>query len=137
MLTPRQATDLSLLLLRLTFGGLMLINHGWGKMARFAADGPVQFGDPIGLGPEISLGLTVFAEVICAALLVLGLFTRWAAVPLLITMLVAAFVVHGSDPFGDKEAALLFAVPYLVLFLMGGGAYALDRFIGRRSVEGA
>ena len=68
--------DLGLLLLRITFGGLMLLNHGLGKMDKLLAGGDIKFADPIGLGMEISLQLTIFAEVICAGLLVLGLFTR-------------------------------------------------------------
>lgn len=129
-----QATNISLLLLRVTFGGLMLINHGWGKMLKLFGEGPVKFGDPIGVGVEASLGLAVFAEVGCAFLLVIGLFTRWASVPLLITMLVAAFIVHGYDPFGDKEAALLFAVPYAVLMLMGAGRYSVDGLLEQRQM---
>jgi putative oxidoreductase len=127
-----QATNISLLLLRVTFGGLMLINHGWGKMLKLFGEGPIKFGDPLGVGVEASLGLAVFAEVVCAFLLVIGLFTRWASVPALITMLVAAFIVHSSDPFGDKEAALLFAVPYAVLMLMGAGRYSVDGLLEQR-----
>lgn len=125
-MSNQQATDISLLLLRLTFGGLMIINHGWGKLERLLGEGPIKFGDPIGLGAEVSLSLAVFSEVVCSALLVVGLFTRWASVPALITMLVAAFVVHGGDPFGDKESALLFGTAYLVILLMGPGRYSLD-----------
>ena len=104
--------DLGLLLLRITFGGLMLFNHGLGKMDKLLAGGDIKFADPIGLGMEISLQLTVFAEAICAGLLVLGLFTRLTLIPLIFTMLVAVFVIHWSDSFGDKEAALLYLIPY-------------------------
>lgn len=125
-------TDLSLLLLRLVFGGFMILNHGWGKMMKFFADDPIKFADPIGMGMEASLGLAVFAEVICAFLLVIGLFTRWSAVPALITMLVAAFVIHGADSFKDKESALLFGVVYLVLMLVGAGRYSVDGWLAQR-----
>lgn len=120
--------DLSLLLLRVVFGGLMIINHGWGKLLRLVGDEPIKFADPIGLGKEISLGLAVFSEVLCALFIVLGIFTRYASMPLLVTMLVAAFIVHGDDPFKEKEAAILFAVPYLILMLTGGGKYSLENY---------
>jgi len=124
--------DISLLLLRLTFGGLMLVNHGLGKWARLFSGGDIKFADPIGLGMEASLYLAVFAEVICAVLLVVGLFTRWAAIPLFITMAVAAVIVHGGDPFSDKEGALLFAIPYLVIFLVGPGRFSIDHWWNNR-----
>jgi putative oxidoreductase len=131
-MSNQQATDISLLLLRLAFGGLMIINHGWGKLEKLLGAGPIKFGDPIGLGAEVSLSLAVFSEVVCSALLVVGLFTRWASVPALITMLVAAFVVHGGDPIGDRESALLFGTAYLVLLLMGPGRYSFDGWWGSR-----
>ena len=119
-------TDIAILLLRLAFGGMMLFSHGWGKMMKFFADEPISFGDPIGLGVEASLFLAVFAEVFCAILLVIGLTTRWAAIPLIITMLVAIFIVHGDDPFSKKEFGLLYLIPYITLLLTGAGRFSLD-----------
>ena len=46
-------------------------------------------------------------------------------------MAVAAFGAHAGDPISDKEHALLFLVPFLVLALMGGGRYSLDHRVGR------
>jgi len=124
-------SDLSLLLLRLTFGGLMLINHGWSKFQKLIGDEPIKFADPIGIGMEASLGLTVFAEVLCALMVVLGLFTRLAVIPLIITMLVAVFVIHISDPFKKMEMAILYLIPYLVLLWNGSGRFSVDALIGR------
>ena len=120
--------DVSLLLLRMAAGGLMM-PHGWGKLGRLQeglAAGEVQFYDWMGLGTEVSLGLAVFGELVAPAFLVLGLLTRWMSIPAAITMAVAAFGAHAGDPISDKEHALLFLIPYLVLALMGGGKYSLD-----------
>ena len=119
-----------LLVLRLGSGGLLIYGHGWGKITSFAERAP-KFADPIGLGPETSFALVVFAEVFCAAAVMVGLGTRFAAVPIVIFTLVAAFVQHAADPFADKEKALLFGVPTLALVLTGGGRYSLDATIGR------
>ncbi|MFT6936134.1 MAG: putative oxidoreductase [Saprospiraceae bacterium] len=124
--------DLGLLLLRITFGGLMLLNHGLGKMDKLLAGGDIKFADPIGLGMEISLQLTIFAEVICAGLLVLGLFTRLTLIPLMFTMLVAVFVMHWTDSFGDKEGALLYLIPYIILFVKGSGKYSIDNYLFKK-----
>ena len=67
--------DLAALLLRATFGGLMLIEHGLGKVERLSAE-PIRFADPLGLGAELSLQMAIGAEVVCAALLVLGVASR-------------------------------------------------------------
>lgn len=121
------AIDLSLLLIRIVAGGFMF-THGWGKMIKLFS-GNIEFGDPIGLGPEISLGLTVFAEIVCAFFILIGLFTRLAALPLIITMLVAVFIVHLEHDFGKKELGLFYLFNYLVLFLSGAGKYAVDSII--------
>ncbi len=119
-------SDLALLLLRITFGGLMFINHGMGMAARVLAGELARFGDPIGLGPEVSLVLAAFAEAVCAVLIVLGLFTRWAAIPLIITMIVAVFVVHMDDPFKKMEMGLLYLTAFLAIFMTGPGRYSID-----------
>ncbi len=122
--------DLSLLILRLASGGFML-THGWPKLQRLLA-GEMKFGDPLGLGPELSLILAVFAEVFCAILVLLGLGTRLAVIPLIVTMAVAAFIVHGADSFARKELALFYLVSYVILLLMGSGKISVDRLIARR-----
>lgn len=123
--------DLAFLLLRLTFGGLMLINHGWGKMMKLFSGNPIEFADPIGLGPEVALGLAVFAEALCALFIMLGLFTRWAVIPLIIVMLVAIFDIHWEDPFARKEKAILFLIPYIMLWIAGPGWYSVDAKMGK------
>ena len=122
--------DLGLLLVRLLTGGMML-THGIPKIGRFFGEGPVQFADPFGLGPEISLGLAIFAEVGCAILVMIGFKTRWATIHLMITMLVAAFYMHGSDPFSKKELSLLLFTLFLSILISGGGRYSVDRGNGK------
>ena len=128
--TKKEAAEAAgLLILRLAVGGMML-THGWPKLQRLFQT-PDQFADPLGLGPELSLGLAVLAEVVCAVLIVFGVATRLAAVPLLATMLVAASIVHGADPFGKKELALLYGAGALTLMLTGAGRLSVDALIGR------
>jgi len=122
--------NLGLLILRLSAGGFML-THGYPKLQRLMA-GEMRFGDPLGLGPEVSLVLAVFAEFFCAILVMLGLGTRLAAIPLIITMAVAAFIAHAADPFGRKEMALLYMISFVVLLLTGSGKFSVDYFLGRK-----
>lgn len=121
----------ALLIIRLCAGGLML-THGFPKLVKLFSGDPIQFGDPIGLGPELSLILTVLAEVVCALFLMLGLWTRAALIPLLITMFVAVFVVHIDHDFGKKELGLFYFLSYLALFISGPGRISLDYLIQRK-----
>lgn len=108
----------------------MLI-HGYSKFQNLLA-GEMQFADPLGLGPEVSLVLAVFAEFFCSILIILGLGTRLAVIPSIVTMAVAAFIVHGADPFGRKELALLYMVAYIVLLFSGSGKISVDRLIAKK-----
>jgi putative oxidoreductase len=129
--TDETHVSLGLLWLRMAIGGFMLAFHGWGKLTNYGAR-LESFSDPIGLGSPLTLTLAVFAEFICSAALILGLFTRVAAIPLLVTMLVAAGIVHADDPWGRKEFALLYAIGFLTLFFTGAGKYSLDAKLFRR-----
>ena len=107
----------------------MFLNHGLGKFNKLMAGGEIKFASVFGMGPELSLGLAVFAEVACALMVVIGLFTRMAVIPLIITMLVAIFVIHIDDPLKKMESAIIYLIPYLVLFWNGSGKYSVDEYI--------
>jgi putative oxidoreductase len=125
--------DLGLLAIRLLSGGMML-THGIPKFDRLFGEGPVKFADPFGLGPEISLGMVLFAEVGCSLLVMLGFKTRWATLPLLFNMLMASFYAHGSDPFSEKELSLLFFTSFLSILISGGGRFSLDGLMGKTRI---
>jgi len=119
---------LGLLILRVSFGVLML-NHGIDKLSNFSSIvSSGQFMPVIG-SVALGLGLVVFAEVFMSVLLILGIFTRLAVIPLIITMLVAVFFVHIHDPFSKMELALLYLFPYLALLLAGPGKYSVDFYL--------
>lgn len=122
--------NVGLLVLRVFFGLAMAFSHGLPKLAGFG-DKMDVFPDPIGLGSPIALALVVFAEFFCALAVSIGLFTKYSLVPLVVTMLVAAFVIHGADPFGKKEMALCYLFAYVALFLLGPGKYSVDHKMGR------
>ena len=110
----------------------MLYGHGLGKFQKFFSDEAIEFMDPFGISATATLGLVVFAEFVCAGLVILGLMTRYALIPLLFTMVYAALVAHSGDPFGDKELALIYLVVYLSILLLGPGKYSFDRMIRKR-----
>lgn len=124
---PRSA-DVGLLVLRVWLGASMLLLHGWGKMQKILS-GDVAFRDPLGIGALPSLILAVFAEVICAALLMAGAWTRLCALVLGVTMGVAFFLVHQGTLSGPKsgELAFVYLAGFIVLLLAGGGRFGFDR----------
>ena len=94
--------------------------------------GNFGFGDPLGIGPELSLFLVTFAEAVCAFFVLIGLWTRIALIPLIINMVVIVFVAHAGDPFSDKELGLFFLIAWTTLFITGAGKYSLDEFFDKK-----
>jgi len=152
--TRDSLSSLGLLILRVGMGGY-LATHGWGKLQMVIGGHFDQFGDPIGLGNTASLILATGAEFVCALLVVVGLGTRLAAAPVVFTMGVAAFVVHGANPWtmgegyrlymeklaeswASKEPAMLFLIAFLALMFTGPGKYSIDALIcGRKGRNAA
>jgi len=117
--------NLGLLLLRVGFGGMML-THGIPKLLKMLS-GDFSFGDPIGIGETTTLILAVLCEVFFQILVIIGFKTRLSAIPVIITMAVAAFVVHAADPFGIKEKAILYLIGFIAIALLGAGKYSVDK----------
>ncbi|MBX2929129.1 MAG: DoxX family protein [Saprospiraceae bacterium] len=92
-------------------------------------------GSPVAYGVTASLALAVFAEVFCSIFLIFGIATRFAAIPLLITMLVAALIVHSSDGFGKQELPLFYAVIYFSIAITGAGKYSVDNWLYKKYYE--
>lgn len=136
----RDATaSLGLFVLRAGIGSMMLLGHGLAKIQNYQKmlDAGMwkspDFWPFNHLAPNISLLITISAEVGASALLIFGLLTRPAAFVLAFTMVVAAFFVHANGAWflpgnavGAKEPALLYLLPYVVLILTGAGSWSLD-----------
>tara|TARA_B100001094_G_scaffold321430_1_gene369125 strand:- start:596 stop:967 length:372 start_codon:yes stop_codon:yes gene_type:complete len=117
--------DFGLLLMR-AFFSLGMMTHGYGKFLK-VIQGDFEFGDPIGIGPTLSLILTVIAEFIAPILIILGWKTRIASLFPTITMIVAFFIVHDGDPFSRKEKAFVYLIAFLTLYFTGPGKYSLEK----------
>jgi putative oxidoreductase len=121
------STDLALLVLRLWVGGSLLALHGWSKLSGFKkmAGG---FPDPLKIGHQNSLILSVMGEVLCPILIVLGLFTRVGALGSAINMAVAFFLVHRGKLTGQGsgEMACLYLAAFVVILIAGSGRFAVD-----------
>ncbi len=125
-------TSFGLLVLRVVAGVSMLLAHGWGKYQGY--DKLVEsFADPLGIGAKWSLIGAIGAEVVCAAMVAAGFFTRLAALPLAFTMGVALFMVHGADPWQKRELAAMYMAIFSALVFTGGGRYSLDNLMRGRS----
>lgn len=118
-----------LLIVRVVFG-VMLMNHGIDKWANYQELLAV-FPDPLGIGSPLSLGLAIFGELACSMAFIIGFLYRLAMIPMIFTMCVAFFIVHADDPFAVKELAFVYLVVFVLMYIVGPGKFAVDRWISK------
>jgi putative oxidoreductase len=123
------AFNTAMLLLRIVAGGLLL-KHGYDKMVHFEETASHMM-NLFGIGQKATTALVIFAEFFCSLLVILGLFTRLAAIPIIITMAVALFKAHNGDFFGAGQAAALYLICFVVLLLVGAGKVSVDSMTGK------
>ncbi|MGB3079935.1 MAG: DoxX family protein [Saprospiraceae bacterium] len=124
------ALDLGLFILR-AGAGLLLVPHGFQKLTSFGEKSS-EFYNFLHLGGPVSMALTIFSELVCSILLILGLGTRLIIFPLILTMVIIVFVINGDSSLGDKESGLLYLIPFVVILFTGPGRISLDQLFFRK-----
>ena len=123
--------DVALLLLRLFVGLSMALAHGWGKIP--PSTGFIGFVESLGFpAPALFAWLAALGEFVGGLLLAAGLLTRFAALNIIITMGVAAFMAHASDGFAKQELPLLYLIACVFFLVSGGGKFSADRALSLR-----
>jgi putative oxidoreductase len=130
----KKTDSAALLVARLTVG-VLFVSTGWGKVNNLAkvTEYFTELGIPM---PGFNATLASYTELICGSLLVIGLASRLASVPLVVTMVVAILTAKRSelhslpDLFGFVEWTYLAIL--LVIFALGPGKIALDTLVERR-----
>lgn len=120
--------NFGLLLFRLFVGLSMAFAHGLGKIPppEQLVQGVSSMGFP---APILFAWVAGLSEFVGGLLIAAGLFLRPATAFLGVTMAVAAFIVHANDPYNVKEMALLYFFSCILLFFVGPGNLALNRFL--------
>jgi putative oxidoreductase len=124
--TSSAASELGLLGLRVFTGLSMALAHGVGKIP--PSGGFIGAVEDLGFpSPTFFAWAAALAELVGGLFLAAGFLTRFSAFFILVTMLVAAFGMHGGDGFAEQEKALLFAAACLPFMLAGCGRVGVDQ----------
>jgi putative oxidoreductase len=116
--------------------GVVFLVHGSQKLFMFGFSGVAGFFGQAGIPlPAVSAVVVTLVEFLGGIALIVGLFTRWAALLLAINMLVAVLAVHLKGGFflpRGYEYALTLLVTNIGLTLTGAGAFAVDNLLAKR-----
>jgi putative oxidoreductase len=124
---------LPLLVCRIALGWEFIIS-GWLKLHDRA--GTTHYFSQLGIpAPGFNAVLVTGTELICGTLLLIGLFSRLATIPLTITMIVALLTAKHAEIHGLNglffQVEFAYICMFLVLFVFGPGAVSLDALVGR------
>jgi putative oxidoreductase len=113
-------TDAALLFLRVSASLLVLLVHGLPKALHVRGQlGAIE--DPLHLGSAFTLGFAIFAEVVCPLLMILGIATRLAALPILLVTVVALTLVHPDWTLEQGQFAWMLLILFGTVAIGGPG----------------
>lgn len=121
-------------LFRVGIPALMLL-HGTHKLEKLMVGGEIKFMDFLGIGTEASLVLAIIGELVAPLFLIVGFKTRWASIPAIITMFVAAFMAHAGEPLDEREHSLLYMIAFIAIAMIGSGTYSIDAWLQKRKLK--
>jgi len=115
--------------------GLLFMSTGWGKVHDIPK--VTKFFETLGIpAPGFHAVLVGYSELICGTLLVVGFVTRFATVPLIVSMVVAIATAKRSELHGLFDLVGFDEFTYLVVLVMiaivGPGALSLDHLLIRK-----
>ncbi|WP_175922822.1 DoxX family protein [Burkholderia latens] len=126
------ATDLGLLFLRVSASVLLIVVHGLPKVLHYASEA-AAIEDPFHLGRTLSILFAIFAEVVCPVFMIVGVYPRLAALPVMTVTLVALVFVHPDWPLRDAQFAWMLLILFGTIAIAGAGRYALPSIVHRRA----
>ncbi len=118
----------SLLVFRVLISAELMIAHGLKKIGAGAENVP----NPLNLPATFNQLFAVSANLFFPILIIAGLFTRLAILPILAVTLIGYFVVHWNDSPLEKDMPFMYSVAFLLLLVLGPGKYSADYFINKR-----
>ncbi|MGF6770004.1 putative oxidoreductase [Paraburkholderia sp. GAS199] len=128
--------DVGLLYLRASASLLVLAVHGLPKVMHYASQA-AEIEDPFHLGRGVSIAFAIFAEVICPPLMILGIATRLAALPILIVTAIALVFVHRDWSLAQGQFAWMLLILFGTIAIAGPGSIRLGRRARQRDGDGS
>ena len=138
------ALDLGLLVLRIMVMSSLIYHHGSDKIPDWNLLTHRQVPlDPIGIGVVPSLVFATFTDLVCASLILIGLFTRIASFLSAVCVFAVVFFIDHAliTPYwpvphtGNAEVAWVYMAVCLFTMIVGPGRYSLDAKLFQRAAQ--
>ncbi|AZF15819.1 DoxX family protein [Pseudomonas sp. R3-18-08] len=118
--------DVGLLFLRVSGALFLLWVHGLPKLLNYSEQLKL-IEDPFHLGAPLTLLLAIFAEVLCPLLIIAGVWTRLACLPILAVLVIALLVVHPEWTLFEGQFGWLLMIIFTSILIAGPGSLRLGQ----------
>ena len=124
--------NFSMLVFRVVLSLELMVVHGFKKIGIHVAEAE-KVPNPLHLPEVINNAFAISANLIFPVLVILGLFTRIAILPILAVTLTGYFVLHWNDALLIKDTPFMYSLSYLLIMVLGPGRYSVDYFIENKT----
>lgn len=118
--------NVALLFFRIIVSLELIIVHGLKKLGIGVAI-PEIVPNPLGLPDTLNYIFATSANILFPICIILGIFTRLSALPVLAVTLTGYFVVHGGDSLIERDIPFMYSICFLLILFVGPGKYSLDK----------
>lgn len=117
-----------LLFLRITLSLELIIVHGLKKLGIGVME-EEKIPNPFHLYERFNNDMALLANLVFPVLVLFGLFTRLATLPILVVTLTGYFIVHWKDSLLISDVPFMYSIAFISILIMGPGKYSLDKYL--------
>ena len=126
-----RTNNIALLLVRVVFAIELMLVHGLKKIDVNGRDAEV-IPNPIGFPDWFNQAFATAAMLVFPFFILIGLFTRLAALPALAITLTGYFVVHAHDALAEKDGPFTYSIILFLIVVLGAGKYSIDNYLTKQ-----
>ena len=122
---------LSILIFRIALSLQLMIVHGLKKIG-IGVEEAEKIPNPVHLPEWLNNLFGISSNLFFPVLVIFGLFTRIAVLPILAVTLSGYFILHWNDPLLVSDMPFMYSLAFLLLFVIGPGKYSIDNSINKK-----
>lgn len=124
--------QVALLIFRVLLSVEMIYAHGLKKIG-IGVEVAEVVPNPMNFPESINNLFAISANIFFPILIIFGIFTRLAVLPILAVTLTGYFVLHFNDAPLVKDAPFIYSLSYLLILILGAGKYSVDYYLFKKA----
>jgi len=128
-----RANNIAILFFRIAVAIELIVVHGSKKIAHHGHAAEIV-PNPLGLPEAFNQGFAFAATLIFPLFILVGFYTRVAALFALAVPMTGYLVVHWNDSLAEKDVPFMYSISLLLIIVCGAGKYSMDHYLANRDL---